>query len=123
MRREREPTAVRTVITGVDADGKSCVVSQDELSLDQLAPGFAMGIPYATTTSPPPRRPAGTAPLIDQGIAPGHVRWMVVEPRPRLRDADASHRHPRPADGVVGQRRPGARRRRPPTRSRATWWC
>ncbi len=70
---------MRTVITGVDADGRSCVVSQDGLSLDQLAPGFAMGIPYATTTSPPPGRPTGTAPLIDQGIAPGHVRWMVVE--------------------------------------------
>ncbi|MGB3352796.1 MAG: cupin domain-containing protein [Mycobacterium sp.] len=70
---------MRTVITGVDADGRSCVVSQDGLALDQLAPGFAMGIPYATTTSPPPGRPTGTAPLIDQGIAPGHVRWMVVE--------------------------------------------
>lgn len=70
---------MRTLITGVDADGKSCVVSQDDLALDQLAPGFAMGIPYATTTSPPPGRPAGVAPLIDQGIAPGHLRWMVVE--------------------------------------------
>jgi quercetin dioxygenase-like cupin family protein len=70
---------VKTVITGVDADGKSCVVSQDETALDQLAPGFAMGIPYATATSPPPARPSGTAPLIDQGIAPGLVRWMVVD--------------------------------------------
>ncbi|WP_370330869.1 cupin domain-containing protein [Mycolicibacterium hippocampi] len=70
---------MRTLITGVDADGKSCVVSQDELTLDQLAPGFAMGIPYMTATSPPPQRPTGTAPLIDQGIDPGLVRWMVVE--------------------------------------------
>ena len=70
---------MRTLITGVDADGKSCVVSRDELALDQLAPGFAMGIPYTTATSPPPQRPTGTAPLIDQGIDPGLVRWMVVE--------------------------------------------
>jgi quercetin dioxygenase-like cupin family protein len=70
---------VRTLITGVDAEGRSCVVSQDALALDQLAPGFAMGIPYATTTSPPPPRAAGTAPLIDQGIDPGLARWMVVE--------------------------------------------
>lgn len=75
----RERGEVRTFITGVDADGRSCVVSQDELTLDQLAPGFAMGIPYATTTNPPPARPAGTAPVIDQGIAPGLARWMVVE--------------------------------------------
>ena len=54
----RERGEVRTFITGVDADGRSCVVSQDELTLDQLAPGFAMGIPYATTTNPPPARRA-----------------------------------------------------------------
>ena len=70
---------MRTLITGVDAQGKSCVVSHDDLTLDQLAPGFAMGIPFATTTSPPPARAGGTAPLIDQGIAPGLVRWMVVD--------------------------------------------
>ena len=73
---------MRTFITGVDADGRSCVVSQDELTLDQLAPTFAMAIPYATTTSPPPARPAGSAPIIDQGIAPGFVRWMVVDMGP-----------------------------------------
>ena len=70
---------MRTLITGVDADGRSCVVSQDELALDELAPGFAMGIPFATTACPPPARPPGSAPLIDQGIAPGLARWMVVE--------------------------------------------
>jgi len=75
---------VRTFITGVDADGRSCVVSSDELALDQLAPAFAMGIPYATADSPPPARPAGAGPLIDQGIAPGVVRWMVVDMGPEF---------------------------------------
>lgn len=70
---------MRTFITGFDAEGRSCVVSRDELSLDQLAPGFAMAIPYATATTPPPARAGGSAPLIDQGIAPGLVRWMVVD--------------------------------------------
>jgi quercetin dioxygenase-like cupin family protein len=70
---------VRLLITGVDAQGKSAVLRQEDLALDQLAPGFAMGIPYATTTSPPPARASGAAPLIDQGIAPGLTRWMVVE--------------------------------------------
>ena len=70
---------MRTVITGIDEAGRSCVVSDGETALDQLAPGFAMGIPYATTTSPPPARAAASAPLIDQGLAPGLVRWMVVD--------------------------------------------
>lgn len=70
---------MRKLITGVDADGRSCVVSDDALALDEVAPGFAMAVPYATTASPPPSRPAGSAPLIDQFIDPGLVRWMVVE--------------------------------------------
>ncbi len=70
---------MRTLITGVDADGRSCVISANELALDNLAPGFAMGVPYATTASPPPARPVGAAPLIDQAIAPGLTRWIIVE--------------------------------------------
>jgi len=70
---------MRTLITGVDADGRSCVVSEDDLVLNPVGPGFVMGIPYATTTSPPPARPAGAAPLIDQYVDPGVVRWMVVD--------------------------------------------
>lgn len=70
---------MKKLITGIDGAGNSCVLSEEDLTLDQLAPGFAMGIPFATTTSPPPARPVGTAPLIDQGIAPGLVRWMVVD--------------------------------------------
>jgi quercetin dioxygenase-like cupin family protein len=81
---------VRTFITGVDADGRSRLVSSDELTLDQLAPTFAMGIPYATTTSPPPARTGGAAPLIDQGIAPGVVRWMVVDMGP---ESETPHHH------------------------------
>ena len=70
---------MRKFITGVDADGRSCVVGVDDVSLDEVGPGFAIAIPYATTTSPPPARPVGAAPLIDQFIDPGLVRWMIVD--------------------------------------------
>ena len=52
---------MRTLITGVDADGKSCVVSRDDLALNPIGAGFGLGIVYATTTNPPPARPAGAA--------------------------------------------------------------
>jgi quercetin dioxygenase-like cupin family protein len=73
---------MRLFITGVDAGGKSCVVSSDEVEINSVAPGFAIGLPYATTQSPPPARPRGNADLIDQFLEPGHVRWMVVDQGP-----------------------------------------
>lgn len=76
---------MRVLITGVDADGKSCVVSTEDAQINEVAPGFAMGIPYATTSSPPPARPQGTAQLIDQFIAPGQARWIVIDYGPGSR--------------------------------------
>ncbi|MBB3605333.1 quercetin dioxygenase-like cupin family protein [Mycolicibacterium sp. BK556] len=73
---------MRLFITGVDADGTSRVVSSDEVEINSVAPGFAIGIPYNTTQTPPPARPAGNADLIDQFLAPGLARWMVVEQGP-----------------------------------------
>jgi quercetin dioxygenase-like cupin family protein len=70
---------MRLLITGVDAEGKSCVMRQDVVSINPIGPGFAIGIPYAMTESPPPARPDGTADLIDQFLPPGHVRWIVVD--------------------------------------------
>ena len=70
---------MRMLITGVDDDGKSCVISQDDVRLDSVAPGFDIAIPYSTTTSPPPPRPVSAADLIDQFLAPGLARWMVVD--------------------------------------------
>lgn len=67
-------TVVATLMTGVDADGKSCGLRRRGPTLDRLAPSFAVGIPYATT-SPPPGRSTEGAPLIDPGI----VGWTVVD--------------------------------------------
>ena len=75
----KEATHIRILITGVDADGISCVVSRDDLALNPIGPGFGLGIVYATTTNPPPARPAGAAVLIDQQLATGMIRWMIVD--------------------------------------------
>jgi quercetin dioxygenase-like cupin family protein len=73
---------MRLFITGVDADGKSCVVSSDEVEINPVAPGFGIAIPHNTTQSPPPARPHGRADLIDPFLEPGLVRWMVVDQGP-----------------------------------------
>jgi len=73
---------MRTLITGVDADGRSCAVSLQDVALDPIGPGFGLGIVYATTSNPPPARPAGAAALIDQHLATGMIRWIVVDYAP-----------------------------------------
>ncbi|MBB3747683.1 quercetin dioxygenase-like cupin family protein [Mycolicibacterium sp. BK634] len=73
---------MRLFITGVNADGKSCVVSNDEVEINSVATGFGIAVPFNTTQSPPPARPHGNADLIDQFLEPGLVRWMVVEQGP-----------------------------------------
>jgi len=73
---------MRLLITGVDAAGKSCVLRQDDVTMNSIGPGFAMGIPYTTTESPLPARPQGNAELIDQSLEPGYVRWIIVDYEP-----------------------------------------
>jgi quercetin dioxygenase-like cupin family protein len=75
---------VRNLITGIDAEGRSCVVEGTE-----VAPAPVGGIPglksvnlYSTSQSPPPARPPALADGIDVQLAPGLVRWVVVQHEP-----------------------------------------
>jgi quercetin dioxygenase-like cupin family protein len=76
---EQMDVRMRRLITGIDVNGRSCVVSQDDLAMSPVGSDFRIGIPFATDTAPPVARPRGSADLIDQALAPGLVRWMVVE--------------------------------------------
>lgn len=73
---------MRQIVTGVDADGRSCVVSESELTFDTAGPGVAVDLVFETSESPPPPRQPGPAGLLDLGVAPGLARWMVVEYEP-----------------------------------------
>src|SRR5215471_18645691 len=66
---------MRRLITGVDADGRSCVVK--ETALDQRDAGVDVHSLFRTTSAPPPARPPGRGELRDLGVAPGHVQWLV----------------------------------------------
>jgi len=65
---------VRRIITGRDADGRSCVVNEVEL-------GPAEGPIHVTsvfrTDSPPPSRPQGRGAFRDLGVAPGRTQWVI----------------------------------------------
>jgi hypothetical protein len=79
---------VRTLITGIDAEGRSCVVGDTDIvaaPVDDI-PGLTMASLYATNQSPPARPPA-LADSIDVKLAPGLLRWMVIGHEPH-----ATHR-------------------------------
>ena len=72
---------MRKLVTGVDAAGRSCVVDETPLTLeaDPDNPGFCSALAGVTSSSPPPARPEGVGHPVDLGVAPGLVRWVVVD--------------------------------------------
>jgi len=74
---------MRKLITGVDAEGRSCVVEDADVAVVPAA-GHGVNIAriYATTENPLPPRPAGTGETIDVRLAPGLLRWNVVDHEP-----------------------------------------
>lgn len=72
---------MRILITGVDAEGRSCVVEESEVELTPTdgIPGHAMAMLFRTTQSPPPPRPPGLAKFVENRLAPGLLRFMVIE--------------------------------------------
>lgn len=75
---------MRRLITGVDAQGRSCVVEESEVV--PADPGGDHGVRvarlFATTQSPPPPRPPGTGAAVDVHLDPGLLKWLVVDHEP-----------------------------------------
>jgi quercetin dioxygenase-like cupin family protein len=73
---------MRILITGVDADGRSCVISE-EVAFQTTPDGvFNFAVAYRTASAPPPSRPQGRADLMDLQVPPGIAQWMVVDYEP-----------------------------------------
>ena len=72
---------MRLLITGIDAEGRSCIVEESEIEPTPTSgiPGHAMALLYRITESPPPPRPPGLARYIENSLAPGLMRWMVID--------------------------------------------
>lgn len=75
---------MRRLVTGVDEHGRSCLVEEADVELHPLGeiPTLAMARLYATDRSPPLPRPPALADPVDVALAPGLVRWNVVEHAP-----------------------------------------
>jgi len=75
---------VRKLITGVDTEGRSCLV--DVIDIEATPVGGAHGVNvarvHATTQSPPPPPSPALGQLVDTQLEPGLVRWLVVEHPP-----------------------------------------
>jgi mannose-6-phosphate isomerase-like protein (cupin superfamily) len=72
---------MRTLITGVDEHGRSCLVHDADIPTAPVAgmAGILNAVLYRTTESPPPSRPPGQGAHVDVQIPPGLVRVMVVD--------------------------------------------
>jgi hypothetical protein len=73
---------MRIFTTGVDTHGKSGVVATNELVLSAIGADFKLGIAYESAAGLLFARPHGVADLIDQQLAPGGIRWILVEYAP-----------------------------------------
>jgi quercetin dioxygenase-like cupin family protein len=78
MTRVRDTLAMRTLVTGIDANGQSCVLEETVLG----PPGSTTGAFYETPGAPPPPRPAGRGDFVDIGPPAGIARWLVVPMEP-----------------------------------------
>ena len=75
---------MRKLITGIDGKGRSCVVEESEVVTAPVEgiPGFAMQSLYRTQQCPPPARPPALADFVDVQLAPGLLRWAVIDHAP-----------------------------------------
>ncbi len=75
---------MRRIITGVDEQGRSCVLEDDDVSpaVFEGILGVRSGTLWATETSPPPSAPEQVGEYRDLRLTPGQLRWIVVDHDP-----------------------------------------
>jgi hypothetical protein len=70
---------MRILITGVDDDGRSCVVEERTPDDPPSPSGITVTLAAETPSSPPPPRPPGHGDLVPIVRGPGIARWSFVE--------------------------------------------
>ena len=70
---------MRILVTGIDGDGRSCVVEERTGNDAPFAGGITVTVAAETQSSPPPPRPPGHGELVPIVRGPGIARWSFVE--------------------------------------------
>ena len=70
---------MRILVTGVDDQGRSCVVEERAPEDAPSAAGITVSHAAETASSPPPPRPPGRGELVPIIRGPGIARWSFVE--------------------------------------------
>jgi quercetin dioxygenase-like cupin family protein len=86
---------MRNLITGIDAEGCSCIAEETEIvpsPVDGYS-GLKMAPLFRTEQSPPPPRPPALAETVDVQLPPGFVRWMIVQHEPHQAETGATTMH------------------------------
>jgi quercetin dioxygenase-like cupin family protein len=70
---------MQRLVTGIDENGRSCVVSREQPEAIEGGPGISIiDTMVDIGQNPPPPRPAGNGDFHDLGVGPGLLRWMVL---------------------------------------------
>jgi quercetin dioxygenase-like cupin family protein len=69
---------MRILITGVDDQGRSCIVEETTPDSDAFGDGIAVTVLAETESSPPPPRPPGRGEHFPIVRGPGIARWSFV---------------------------------------------
>jgi mannose-6-phosphate isomerase-like protein (cupin superfamily) len=71
--------ANRFLITGVDEQGRSCVVREEAPAVSPFVSGITVGLVASSGSAPPPVRPPGRGELLGVASAPGVASWSIIE--------------------------------------------
>jgi mannose-6-phosphate isomerase-like protein (cupin superfamily) len=80
---------LRKFITGVDEEGRSCVIEEGDIAPTPVPgmPEVAIDALYRIDQSPPPPGLPHRSVEVDHFLPPGHLRWTVVQHAPVPEDA------------------------------------
>jgi quercetin dioxygenase-like cupin family protein len=97
---------MRKIVTGVNAEGKSCIVEVSEVTTAPIpeVDFLTMASLYSSESAPPPPGPAQTGHFTDTRLAPGAVRVALIDHLPAEQvaaDATSATLHHTPAIDMV----------------------